>query len=269
MPCRATKSGESQEMENTGRAGGGEGEYRWMASGLAGWLLVTAGLWQATPLGFWDAAFTSLLVSLLPILGIVQLRWTEEESVPRLPVYLSSGMVILLVGWGALLAGRRSLGWEKMGLGPVEPLELAAWTGGVSAAAALSIGVFLVLRRRVGLREKPLLSALLPRNRAEKGVFAGLSLAAGLGEELAYRGYLVPVLAGLMESWWGGVVVSSLAFGLAHTYQGPLGVARATVLGALFAGSFVLSGSLLPAVVAHAAVDLAAGLLVGDLLLRN
>ncbi len=256
-------------MENAGERDRGEVESRWFGVGVAGWLLLAVGLWHGTSLGVWDAAFTSLLLVFLPALGVAQLLWTEEESVPRLPIYLSSGMVILLLGWGALLVGRRSLGWERMGLVPIGFPELVAWSGGVSAAVAVLVAVFLVLRRKAGLREKPLLSALLPRSPSEKSAFAGLSLAAGLGEELAYRGYLLPVLAGLVESWLGGVVVSSLAFGLAHVYQGPLGAARATLLGALFAASFLLSGSLWPAVVAHAAVDLAAGLVVGDLLLRD
>jgi uncharacterized protein len=232
--------------------------------------ILTVGLWRLTPLGFWEASFLALLVELLPALALAQLPLAQdEEPVPRVPVYVSSGLVVLALGLGGLLAGWGSLGPEAMGLAKVPWQRLVPWTLALSAVALLVMGYFLVLRRAVGVRESPLLIQLLPRTRQEKVVFALLSLAAGVGEELAYRGFLVPTLALLLGSEWGAAAASSAVFGVLHAYQGWLGMIRTAVLGLLLAASLVLSGSLWPAVVAHAILDLLAGLVLGETLVRE
>jgi membrane protease YdiL (CAAX protease family) len=122
---------------------------------------------------------------------------------------------------------------------------------------------------RLGVRETPLLHQLLPRTLPERVVFAFLSLSAGVGEEVAFRGFAIPGLVLLMGSEWEAALISSLAFGVLHGYQGWLGVVRTGAMGFVLASSFVLSGSLWPAIVAHAVLDLVSGLILGDTLLRE
>jgi membrane protease YdiL (CAAX protease family) len=52
-----------------------------------------------------------------------------------------------------------------------------------------------------------------------------------------------------------------------HGYQGVLGIARTGVMGAMLAWGFLASGSLWPAIVAHAAIDMVAGLWLGERLM--
>jgi uncharacterized protein len=232
-------------------------------------VLVVA-LWHWTVLGFWEAMYLALLVELLPALALAQLPLAQdEEPLPRVPVYVSSGIVILVLGLGGVLAGWRIVGPEGLGLARVPWSLMLTWTVGLSAGALLVMGYFLVLRRAVGLRESPLLIQLLPRTGTEKLVFAWLSVAAGVGEELAYRGFLVPVLALLLGSPWGAAVASSIVFGALHAYQGWLGMARTGAVGLLLAASLILSGSLWPAILAHAILDLLAGLVLGETLVRE
>jgi membrane protease YdiL (CAAX protease family) len=122
---------------------------------------------------------------------------------------------------------------------------------------------------RAGKTESRLLLALIPRTRHERTVFGGLSVVAGLGEEIAYRGYLLAVLAPAFGDPWTAVAVSSASFGLLHAYQGAHGIVRTGVLGALFAAAFVASGNLWPAVAVHTVVDLVGGLWLGPRLLRG
>ena len=63
--------------------------------------------------------------------------------------------------------------------------------------------------------------------------------------------------------------LSSCAFGLLHGYQGWLGVLRTGIMGFFLAASFVISGSLWPAVIAHVTLDLVSGLILGKTLLRE
>jgi membrane protease YdiL (CAAX protease family) len=231
---------------------------------------MAAAFWLATPLGFWGALYLAFLMELLPALALAQLPLVDEDApLPRIPVYLSSAAVILLVGAGALLVGKREVGIVAMGLGPADPALVTAWSVGLTLGALFLLAVFLYLRRHFRIRETTLLARLIPVTRREKGVFVLLSLSAGLGEELAYRGFLVPVLSPLLGGAWPAAVLASAVFGLLHAYQGWIGVFRTGILGFILALSMVLSGTLWPAILAHAILDVMAGVVLGRLLLKE
>ena len=94
-------------------------------------------------------------------------------------------------------------------------------------------------------------------------LFAGLSLMAGFGEEVVFRGFLLAVLTPALGDPWTALLASSLAFGVLHVYQGSFGIVRTAALGALLGVPVVLGASLWPSIVVHALVDLVGGLVVG------
>lgn len=81
-----------------------------------------------------------------------------------------------------------------------------------------------------------------------------LSLGAGIGEELLFRGALQGTLAALAGPWVA-VVVASIVFGLLHAASVAYFLA-ATVIGAVLGAAYYLTGSLLAVVVAHAVYDI-------------
>ncbi len=236
---------------------------------LALFPIFTALLWMGTPLSLWGALFLALLVELVPALAVAQLPAVEGEVLPRVPVYVSSGVVILLLGCGGMIRGIGNVGTEAMGIGPTPWLEVAVWTLVLSLASVFLTYLFFFLRKAAGLRENPLLIQLLPDSPREKAVFVFLSLAAGFGEEMAYRGFLIPALTVVVGGEWGGAVLSSAIFGVLHAYQGWLGIVRTAALGFLLASAFLISGSLWPAIFAHAILDLVAGLVIGEALVKD
>jgi membrane protease YdiL (CAAX protease family) len=236
---------------------------------LALFPIVGALFWVGTPLGLGGALYAALLVELMPALAVAQLPAVEGETLPRVPVYASSGVVILVLGSGGMILGIRNFGVAGMGIGPASWMEILGWTLAFSLAAVLLVFLVFFFRKAVGLRESPLLIQLLPKTTREKAVFVLLSLAAGGGEELAYRGFLIPALASVFGGEWGAALVSSAVFGVLHAYQGWLGIARTAVLGFLLAGGYLISGSLWPAIFAHAILDLVAGLVVGEALVKD
>ena len=112
-------------------------------------------------------------------------------------------------------------------------------------------------RRALAVQLRPV-AALLPRTPAERRMFALLALTAGICEEVLYRGF------GLAALRWAApglghpalIAVTAVAFGLAHLYQGPVGVALTGLIGAYLAWIAIATGSLLPAMVLHALLDL-------------
>jgi membrane protease YdiL (CAAX protease family) len=113
------------------------------------------------------------------------------------------------------------------------------------------------LRQRIRERLAPV-ERLLPRSDLEFRWFSALAVTAGLCEEFLFRGFLLWYLAHLMPppaAW----VVQALLFGLGHAYQGAKGIVTTGIAGAFFSGVVFVSGSLAPAMLIHALMDLHAG----------
>jgi membrane protease YdiL (CAAX protease family) len=127
---------------------------------------------------------------------------------------------------------------------------------------ALSVLLLVGLRRRVEHGTELVAGEdvlrMLPRTVRERRAFAGLAGTAGVCEEWLYRGVLLALAAGLRPepSPARMVVISALAFGLAHNYQGAVGVLVTGVLGACLTVLYLGSGSLLLPVLYHVLVDL-------------
>jgi len=100
---------------------------------------------------------------------------------------------------------------------------------------------------------------LMPASRAEWPGFVPLAITAGLCEEVLFRGFVLWALAHVLPVWWMAALAQALLFGLAHAYQGPRGVFATFVVGAFLTGIVWISGSLWPAMLAHALLDLNAG----------
>lgn len=128
-----------------------------------------------------------------------------------------------------------------------------------ATVAALPLGAFLTWRRQRKGKGAPAylghISALLPRDRAEVVLAAAISLAAGIGEELFFR-LLLPILLAAVIGGIAAVAIAILLFGLAHAYQGWKGVIVTTLVGALFTGMYLMSGSLAVAMLFHVFIDL-------------
>ncbi len=82
------------------------------------------------------------------------------------------------------------------------------------------------------------------------------SLSAGFCEEFLYRGFLLWLLVAVGAGKGSRLVITSIAFGLAHCFWGPWGMAWTTMLGFTFGLAVLWRGNVWPAVVAHALLDL-------------
>lgn len=233
---------------------------------VAAWIAV---VWAACDGLPWPArVLTTFLLGALPVLLAGQAALADEvpAEIPRAVLYRSSAGALWALFVLALLAADASamsfadLGLRSIGWGP-----LAGWAAGVTAVSLVG----LVAVRALGVRERALLRYLLPRTRAEKLEFAGVSATAGVTEELVFRGFLIPALVLAGASVAVATTVSCVLFGFLHGYQGVAGTLRAGLLGLLLAVPLLLTGSILPSMLAHAAIDLVSGLWLGPRLVRE
>jgi membrane protease YdiL (CAAX protease family) len=168
-------------------------------------------------------------------------------------VAFEGGLGLAALGAGALLGHSPAVGFEQR---PGAALL-------IGCLAALPLVGLLALTERLPfawLRElRRLAEELLPElfPKATRLQLLLVSLAAGFGEELLFRGLLQAGLArwvGGELGTWIGLAVASALFGLAHPISRAYAVV-ATVIGVYFGGLMLLTGNVLAPVAAHALYD--------------
>ncbi len=139
---------------------------------------------------------------------------------------------------------------------------LVASLVGAATIAALQ---WLNLRRvgRIPVEARGSLQAIaeriLPQSTVELLPYLALAITAGLCEEFLYRGFAMAVFAQIGLQAWAVVLLSSVLFGLAHSYQGRGGIVMTLLIGLILGTSRIAYGSLVPAIFWHSAVDVVAG----------
>ncbi len=162
-------------------------------------------------------------------------------------------------GGGAigLVPGSGALVWAGYGLAIVicALIVQQAWS------------IFRSPKKRADLRKEfSSVSFLMPHTPKELRTFYAVSITAGICEEIIYRGFMIAYLMAFGMPFWVAGLVSSVAFGFAHAYQGPTGIVKTAAVGGTMALLYGLTGSLWAPIVAHAVMDLAAGRLTFTLL---
>lgn len=134
--------------------------------------------------------------------------------------------------------------------------EMLGLIGG-SALGGLVIGTVLATRRnwRI-LKTIGNVGSLFPRNRPEIAHAAAMAIAAGVSEELAFRLFLPLLIALVTGNAFVAFGVAIAVFGAMHRYQGQVGVIATSLVGALMAAIYLMTGELWLAMLLHALIDL-------------
>jgi membrane protease YdiL (CAAX protease family) len=216
--------------------------------------------------------FSVLLIVGVPVLSRRSARPELVQGIPRTALYFSAVVSQwILAAVGALVV---FLAWpdgRAIGLAPVSGSGFLNWTLLLVVVSVAGLGLVLLLEKRGWWPEEPeMVRALMPQTRRERWwALLGLAPTAGLCEEFLYRGFLLAEASAWLHSAAWGVAISSVAFGLAHSYQGLNGMVRAGLLGALLAWPVVQMGSLYPSMTAHFLIDAVALLWLGPKFLRQ
>ncbi len=167
--------------------------------------------------------------------------WEDWVPVSKTPF-------LLAIAWLSLRL--RGVSWRSVGFaGP--PAWARALALGVAAGAAIFAFEFYAMKPALAawtgeysdvsgfaslVGNLPMLLVLLVAN----------FVLAALGEEMVWRGYALPRVAGILggsRAAWGAALFGvNVGFGLAHLYQGPTGVIETGVGGALLAALYLAGG---------------------------
>ena len=146
------------------------------------------------------------------------------------------------------------------------------FVGGFVVGLAILGAAVLIARRIASRRPAPdappavpanvaAILPMLPRTRAGRWGWSGLSLSAGVTEEVTYRGVVILTLCLLLPDAapaWLVVAAAAPLFGVAHWYQGAAGIAATGIVGAVFAALYLGTGSLIVPMILHTLIDLRA-----------
>lgn len=219
---------------------------------------------------FAQAGFVVILFVVVPALSYRTSKRLELLAIPRLSLYLSAAFSQwLLTLMGVLVVLATPVTFVQAGLHSVSAAPFLFWTFALAGASLAALGLVVVLEGQGWLPPEPeLVRALIPETRKEM-IWAMFLIAptAGICEEFLYRGVLLALLSQWTPSVAWAVAISSVAFGLAHTYQGASGVVRAALLGALLGLPVVRLGSILPSAAAHFLIDAVALVWLGPKML--
>lgn len=179
-------------------------------------------------------------------------------------------VLVGVVGWRSIARG---LTIQQLGLSSE---SLAGIVGGGLFGAVLIGGLQWLNLRRIGRMEgeapellRKLASRLLPVSLLEYLPYSALAITAGVCEEFVYRGFAIASFSKAGLPVWLVVILSSALFGLAHAYQGRAGIISTGVFGILLAVGRLGFGSLVPVMMWHAGLDLAAGAAAPRYLLKK
>ncbi len=181
--------------------------------------------------------------------------------------------IVFYIWWGISRRGmkmRELVGgrWERF---EDALLDVALAIGFWFAALAVLVGVALALRLKgptnVGDAIKPL-APLVPHNGRELLMWLGLSLTAGICEEIIFRGYFQKQFGAWARTIWVGLIASAILFGAGHGYEGQQKMIVIGVYGALFGLLAHFRRSLRPGMITHALHDFVMGCILYFLVTR-
>lgn len=165
-----------------------------------------------------------------------------------LAIVVEGGLVLLAIGLGWLLDH-----------GPLAHFHLDVWgpLTGLLAAAPMLLAFLAMVRWPVG----PLRNVKAFTDTVVRPVMApctlldlfGISVLAGVGEEMLFRGLMQDVFATWLPAWLA-VASAAVLFGMMHAVT-PTYAVMAGLMGAYMGGVYLWSGNLLAPMVAHGVYD--------------
>jgi membrane protease YdiL (CAAX protease family) len=193
---------------------------------------------------------------------VLQARGRSPVSgVSRVPLYLGLIAVELSLVWFVAI-GIRARGYKLVDLlGERWRTATRALADLLCAAGTAALLWYSgpLLYQLLG-RWTPTTGFLLPTTWPESAVWIAVSIAAGVCEETVYRGYLQRQLWTLTRSLPAALMLQALIFASAHVYQGWKPALITAIYGLIFGLVAAWRRSIIPGIIAHAGLDIIAGL---------
>ncbi|MGH9458981.1 MAG: CPBP family intramembrane glutamic endopeptidase [Thermoanaerobaculia bacterium] len=207
-------------------------------------------------------AYALLLCGILPLLAWISKRKLDEGiDLPRMALY-AEAFVLQALLLGLSYGTARVLDTPIRGGALLDPPALLVG----AATLALALAAMAIGWKIAGAKSADRLRLLVPRRGSERLAWLGVSIAAGVSEEVAFRGVLPIALHRITGTMWVAIAISAAAFAMAHLVQGWWAALFVGLFGLVFHGVVWLTGGLWIAIAVHVLYDIIVGLTMGKLL---
>ncbi len=216
---------------------------------------------------WWHTWLLLLILLMITLFGM----WSQHRKTPGpaiagghsevVPLYVS----LIFMEWALFLFVR--FGFKKGGTSVPEVVGVkrSDWRS-IVRDVAIAIPFWVVWEAAgrfthffLGPDQAKKIDILLPQTVLEILLWVGVSVSAGICEEIVYRGYLQRQFLALTGSPILAVLAQGVIFGVGHAYQGAKQVVVITVLGVLFGLLAWWRKNLRPGIIAHAWSDIFGG----------
>jgi hypothetical protein len=124
--------------------------------------------------------------------------------------------------------------------------------------------LYVIFNKKYKAKKINELSGVIPLTWQEYRHYIFLAVAAGISEEIIFRGFLINYLQHYLSGYAYAsilsIVLPALVFSLTHLYQGWWSVLKIFFVALMFGWIFVQSGSLLIVIIVHVLIDLISGI---------
>ena len=204
--------------------------------------------------------WVTCLFAVVPALSARGRSRLESHRRSRYRLYAAAAASLLGLGGATLALDLSGTPWGLRPLGAIPPpASFLGWTLGTFLALAVAWLARPLVRKLRGAPVGLGVSVIVPEASGEKVAFVGLVLVAGFVEEYVYRGFCLGLLREISGSAILAALLSIAGFAAGHAYQGKKAFYRTAVAGAVLTVPVLATGSLLPSIVAHVAMDLMQG----------
>lgn len=218
---------------------------------------------------WFDHILALFLVIILPLMSIKSDKISQEliESLPpKKHLFYTNGLMLII---GALLVltswNVSERQWTELGI------SYPVLSGNVLILTAVLVFIYLLdiiygwFNQKYQNERLQEMSYVIPANWKEYRHYIFLAFAAGISEEVIFRGFLITYLSHFLSIVQYGdflsVLIPAVVFSLSHLYQGWWAVFKIMVIAILLGFIFLLSGSLLIVVIIHVLIDLISGMM--------
>lgn len=193
---------------------------------------------------------------LLPWIAVKSRSRIAGRPLPSLTSHLPRVVIQLLVlGAFSVLVSR--VEWIQLFPREVPPIWTMAL--GLLLAVLAAAAMYPLWRRAVQARKRTTY-LFMPRTGAERAWWIAVACAAGVTEEISWRGVQWVLLTRWTGNLWIAAALCIVMFAVAHAVQGGRSVTIILAFAATFHALVALSGSLYVAMGAHVLYDILAGL---------
>lgn len=221
-------------------------------------------------LNWFDHIVFLLAGIIFPLFSLSAGRMTSEDTShlnlpPKKYIYLHNALMmititlVLVTSWNFTKKP-----WNLLGFKLPEWSGIAIISTGILLAIYIFDLLFTYINRKKAAEELDDLSSIIPTNWNEYRYFVSIAFSAGICEEIIFRGFMISYIMAFLPIMpmvsIAAILIPAISFSISHMYQGWKAVAKIGIIACLFGVIFFETGSLIPVMIIHTAIDLISGL---------